>query len=637
MRVDVKKYLFLGPKERQEEFFREAQKLGVIQFIDRANRRSSEMPTDIQRLIDAMKILRGCPTVEQEENKRDAQEIAKRIIKLKKLVEALYEECRVLRQEIVRVEVFGDFSLDDIDYIEQSSSKKIQFFFSKKSVEMESITNPEVIYVGSDHGLDYFISVNDVHRTYDDMVEMHINQPVGTLRKMLSDTLEAVRKSEKELKWLGRYYSLLYNTYIDVMNKNNLFIAQDYVDNVLEEKVFSIEGWVAESDLKKMLAFVAQRNIHAEQIAIEESDFVPTFLKNKGVNRLGEDLIQIYDAPLNTDRDPSGYVLWAFALFFAIIIGDGGYGLIFLALAIFLRYRFPAVKGAFRRFIKLTMILSVSCVVWGMMTNSFFGIEVGIDSPLRNYSMLHSLVEKKAAYHVEHKDDTFAYWAGEHSEVKDVDNYYDFLSGAKVITNGRTSFPIVGSFADKASLELAIVIGIIHIIISFARFLDRNWAGIGWICFMVGGYLYFPSMLQATSLVHYAFGVDKSIAAEMGHHLMFGGIGLAVTLAIIQRKARGILEIATVIQVFSDVLSYLRLYALALAGAKMSHTFNDIGASIPIIPGILVIVAGHSVNIVLSIMSGVIHGLRLNFLEWYHYCFEGGGKMLKPLSLMKYK
>ena len=53
--------------------------------------------------------------------------------------------------------------------------------------------------------------------------------------------------------------------------------------------------------------------------------------------------------------------------------------------------------------------------------------------------------------------------------------------------------------------------------------------------------------------------------------------------------------------------------------------------------GILIIIVGHTINITLSLIGGIIHGLRLNFLEWYRHCFEGGGKMLKPLRLFTYK
>ncbi|NGX46301.1 MAG: hypothetical protein K940chlam2_01490, partial [Chlamydiae bacterium] len=98
---------------------------------------------------------------------------------------------------------------------------------------------------------------------------------------------------------------------------------------------------------------------------------------------------------------------------------------------------------------------------------------------------------------------------------------------------------------------------------------------------------------------------------------------------------KGMGEIVQLIQVFADVLSYLRLYALALASTIMARTFNEMGLGIGLVFGAAVILVGHTINILLGTMGGVIHGLRLNFIEWYHYCFEGEGKLFNPLRKLK--
>src|SRR5262249_3321915 len=115
----------------------------------------------------------------------------------------------------------------------------------------------------------------------------------------------------------------------------------------------------------------------------------------------------------------------------------------------------------------------------------------------------------------------------------------------------------------------------------------------------------------------------------------YGGLGLAVILAIVQRRLVGLAEIMHVIQVFADVMSYLRIYALSLAGLIMAATFNRIAASAPVYVGFLILLAVHSLNFSLALIGGLIHGLRLNFIEWYHYSFEGGGKKFNPLTLLK--
>ncbi|MBR4489788.1 hypothetical protein IKP13_04060, partial [bacterium] len=97
---------------------------------------------------------------------------------------------------------------------------------------------------------------------------------------------------------------------------------------------------------------------------------------------------------------------------------------------------------------------------------------------------------------------------------------------------------------------------------------------------------------------------------------------------------------------FSDILSYIRLFALGLSGALLAQTFNNLATGI--IPkgedtsivlviicyicAALIAVFGHTLNIALCLMGGVIHGLRLNFLEWYRWCFDGSGRKFMPFK-----
>ena len=131
--------------------------------------------------------------------------------------------------------------------------------------------------------------------------------------------------------------------------------------------------------------------------------------------------------------------------------------------------------------------------------------------------------------------------------------------------------------------------------------------------------------------------IAKPEATAIGLQLIYVGMGTALGLALLQKRLKGFGEIANLVQVFCDVLSYLRLYALGLAGAVMAQTFNELGMDIGLVFGFIVILLGHSINIVLGLVAGVIHGLRLNFIEWYHYSFVGGGRLFKPLIRFKFK
>ena len=129
--------------------------------------------------------------------------------------------------------------------------------------------------------------------------------------------------------------------------------------------------------------------------------------------------------------------------------------------------------------------------------------------------------------------------------------------------------------------------------------------------------------------------MDFTRACTLGQQLLYGGLALAVLLSVIQEKWAGLASLFKVIEIFADTLSYLRLYALGLASMVMAATFNEIGMAIGgYSAGWIIILLGHCVNISLGILAGVIHGLRLNFLEWYHHSFEGGGYKFNPLRLL---
>jgi V/A-type H+-transporting ATPase subunit I len=640
MIIKVKKYLILGVKEEIDQFFERAQQEGVIEFIPPHAKKRMEMPLEIQHLFSAMKILRKLPVKKAYEGGGDlgfADEVAIKILSLKVEVERLLEEKRLLDAEIVRVAPFGDFAMDDIDFIERVGKREIQFFCMKTAKSHATHFTDEVIFVGSEYDLDYFITINPEAKSYPNMIEMRIDRPLGELQIHLGFVKESLHQIEAELKGYAGHLDFLHAALVERMNDYHLAVAKKEVSFPLENALFAVEAWVPENKTHQLFSLIDKMAVLSEPILIEEHDRVPTYMENHGVQRIGEDLVKIYDIPAVTDKDPSGWVFWFFALFFSMIVADGGYGLVYLGLCLYLKYKYPVLTSSAKRFLKLATILSVGCILWGVVTASFFGIEISPKSWLGELSVVDHLVVDKTSYHMAQKDDVYRFWIAKHPEIATATTADQFLAGGVVIKNGHPQNEILNTFFDNILLEFSLLIGMTHIGLSLLRYLWRHWAGIGWIVFLIGGYLYFPSILKATSLVHFLGIVDKTTAPEIGLQLIYTGIGTAIFLALVQKRFKGIGEIATMVQVFADVLSYLRLYALGLAGSIMAETFNHLGEDVGLFLGFLVILVGHGVNIMLGLMAGMIHGLRLNFIEWYHYCFDGGGRLFRPLMQLKAK
>ncbi len=634
MREEVKKCLFVGAAEDKELFFKTAQEGGVIHFIDPNQKTNKDVPQKVHRLTSAIRILRGQPIAEQEENFQglDSDALVSAILSLSEQGEKLQEELRALTMEIARVEVFGNFSFDDIAYIEKKGKCAIQFFCARPHLFGE-IEEPEgLIFIASEHGLDYYVAINEQPVSYEKMAEIKFDSPVGSLMQKRKKVHQESHRIELELKALAKYNDYLHNALVDTLNEYHLYHAQTYVQATMDGKLFAVEGWVPATKIADVSRMIENKPIVMEEVAIEPADVVPTYLENSGFARLGEDLVHIYDTPSYTDKDPSMWVLGGFALFFAFIIGDAGYGLIYLMLALFVRYRYPNLKGTGKRVLNLFTLLCVGCIAWGTLMTSFFGMQIGIDNPIRKFSLVQWLAEKKAEYHLLNYDAVAREWIAKYPELKNVKDPHTFVS----FSNDPSEGPIIlNKLTDNVMFELALFIGVLHLVLSLLRYAARNWQNTGWIAFLIGAYLYFPSYLQTPSLFNYVAGIEIEKAGAFGFQLMCVGIGAAWLLAIIRHGWTGIFEVMVLIQVFADTLSYLRLYALGLAGAIVASTINQIASGMPLILGVVLIVVSHSINIVLSTMSGIIHGLRLNFLEWYHYSFEGGGRQFQPLRLLR--
>lgn len=117
--------------------------------------------------------------------------------------------------------------------------------------------------------------------------------------------------------------------------------------------------------------------------------------------------------------------------------------------------------------------------------------------------------------------------------------------------------------------------------------------------------------------------------------LLFTG----VTGSVWKRLLMGLKGLARISGAFGDTLSYLRLFALGLASASLAMTFNDLAKQVgDAVPGIgflfslLIIVLGHGLNLLLAFASGIIHGLRLNFIEFFNWGMPEEGRPFRAFE-----
>jgi V/A-type H+-transporting ATPase subunit I len=101
----------------------------------------------------------------------------------------------------------------------------------------------------------------------------------------------------------------------------------------------------------------------------------------------------------------------------------------------------------------------------------------------------------------------------------------------------------------------------------------------------------------------------------------------------------GLKNITGITKIFGDILSYMRLFALGLASASLALTFNQLAeqvyssaSGLGLLLSLLILIFGHTLNLMLCLMSGVVHGLRLNFIEFYNWSVSDEGYAFKAFS-----
>lgn len=632
MIYDLQKTLFIGAKDDLNAFFDRAQDMGFIQFIPHSKKQASDYPEEVLNAIKAIKILYKQPPVHQERRVKDfsTEELVNRSIYLNEELQSLTDKQVQLTSEIRKIKPFGDFDFSEIEQLQDASKHIIQFFVVKHG----KIQTPheDLIFITTAYDLDYYMSFATKRLSIPSMIELHLTESLSDLEADLQAVNAQIASSELELKELASYEEYLREEFKGILDTHHLSFAKTEIEGHFDGGLFSVQAWVPVHKQDELKILMNELAIYHEEIALDPTDRKPTCMENKKSDRIGEDLVHIYDTPSVTDKDPSRWVLWAFALFFAIIVADAGYGLIYLLAALFLRWRVKKPSPTVKRFLKLFTLLASFCIGWGVLTASYFGMNIGPESPLKKVSITHYMAIAKAKYHIAHKDDVYQEWVEKFPSISQT------TSGEQMLIDGKTSegkYVILDEFYDNILIELAIVIGIIHIILSQLRFVRREYSGLGWCIFMIGCYLYFPKVIGCTTMVNFFGVMSKPVATVVGLQMLIIGGALAVLAALIQHGFKGLEEVMKSIQIFADVLSYLRLYALGLASMILADTFNHMDEVVGYAAGIAVLIVGHCVNIVLGIMGGTIHGLRLNFLEWYHYSFEGGGKRFEPLKLLK--
>jgi V/A-type H+-transporting ATPase subunit I len=310
-------------------------------------------------------------------------------------------------------------------------------------------------------------------------------------------------------------------------------------------------------------------------------DNVPTLLRNpRWVDLIKPVFGLLGITPGYRELDVSILFLIFFSIFFGILIGDAGYGIVYILITAWMHFRMknnPAMKNVF----PLLYLLSSCAIVWGGMTGTFFG---------------QTWLQNKG----------FTILVPELNDVKFMQTVCFFL--------GALHLSIAHSW--RAILKMPSVSAL---------------ADIGWICVLWTAFFLARTLILSDPFPSWGIG------------LVSAGVGLVILFTDPQRNmfkaiGKGLASVAlSLMNNFSDVVSYVRLFAVGLATVAIADTTNSMAAGLgngvlAVAAGAVIVVIGHSLNIVLGPMSVLVHGVRLNLLEFSgHANVAWGGFAYEPL------
>ena len=475
---------------------------------------------------------------------------------------------------------WGDFTFPSL---QEMGNQRLWFYVvPHKDLPKFEMVAPVREIIRRDNRFCYVAVVAEKEPSEMPVARVHLgSKPRHELEARLDDVELAIEDAQAERAYLTRWHDLLRH---DLNRLEDQAIRQSAAAQVYSnDRAFALQGWAPEDSLPALKDYSKEQEFYCAAEAPTQEDSPPTLMRNPSWLSAGEDLVTFYMIPGYQTWDPSAVTFVSFVIFFAMILADAGYAAI-LGIVLMLMWKKLGRSSSGSRFRPLLLSVVVASLGFGALVGSYFGVTPSEESWL-------------AKLHILNVTDT------------------------------------------NRMMIISVVIGVFHIVLAnvmnayrYEHWLDRL-PSLGWIGMICGGL---------------ALAISGSVTLaglqELGIALMALGALLIIFFTAPREKpfarlGQGLLGLTKLSGALGDILSYLRLFALGLASASLAVEFNNMAAGIyEGFPGIgllfalLILVLGHTVNLFLGIASGVIHGLRLNVIEFFNWGLKEEGTLYKPFK-----
>ena len=595
MIAPMTKYSFILLKGDQEGLLEKLQEIGLVDItrsVKPIDDKSAAILADAERKhallqsLDKVEIPEGLAHTAVSGNPEETAKAA--LDRLAELEEAL----KAAEKEAAASEPWGEYDREKLRAVEGAGIPVHFHITPAKTFKAEWADQYALSVVNELDGKVYYVVVGedplpDALKRGPKASVTDIQTRIATLQANI-DREKAVLAGVKDVR--GKIENAARRNLSDL----DLYLASQAAVPAAENTLVTLVGYAPAEDEEAVTKALDATGEYYFKDAAAVEDNPPIKFRNNWFTRQFEVLTDMYGRPAYDEFDPTPILGPFFLLFFAMCMGDAGYGILLLLIGWLLKKKVPSMADM----APLVMILGVGTFIVGIVLHTFFGIDL-------------------------YAADWVPSWL------------------KKCMISGKVA-------GYDAQMILAIGVGIFHICLALVvksigrtqRFgFAKSVSTWGWTilivgCVIVGG-LALLGVIQTP--------VVKTILIVLG---IISGLGIFL-LNDLHRNP--LLNIGsglwdtynTVTGLMGDVLSYLRLYALGLAGGMLGNTFNFLaGMSLDMkIPGVnyllfvFILLIGHVLNLALSCLGAFVHPLRLTFVEYFKNSgYEGSGRTYRPLK-----
>lgn len=602
------KYSFILLSGQTEEFLSKIQDLGVIDItrsVKPVDEKSEALLSEADTVKKALTVLNNCDA-EPEKGFRFDGDPVEAALKAQADVEELKNELSSAKKELSARKPWGQFSTEAIGRLE-AQGLKIRFYSCQKKKFDPAWAEIQPLQVVSETDTTvFFVTVAPVSEEYSFPIEP-MAAPEGSVNEMELTIKDLETKLSERKKLLGNLKGCigeLRQRYNEKLGALDLYLAESATEMAADSHLAVVTGFAPTEDDKRLCdAFDALGIYYIHEPATKE-DNPPIKLHNNWFAKNFEVLTGMYGMPVYDEFDPTPVLGPFFMLFFAMCMGDAGYGIVLMLIALFMKLKMQGTSLG--KMYRLIGFLGGMTFFVGLFLGTFFGM---------------SILE--------------ASWTPEWLKALCVDGWFP---------EGKIAgFPV--------QMVLAVAIGVLHICLAMIiktinytkRFgFSKTVSTWGWTTLIVGGIIVIAlGMTEILSEVAFKWVIIALAAVSSLAIFVFNTPGRNPLVNI----GSGLWDTYNMVTgLMGDVLSYIRLYALGLAGGMLGNAFNIMGTMILDIPVpgvnwvfcIVILIFGHVLNLAMSCLGAFVHPLRLTFVEYFKNSgYEGTGLKYNPLTKTK--